>query len=192
MTVYNLVVLLSQFWAISSSGGQIIVLCPVSPNCCCCFSVTQLCLTLCYPMNCSTLGFPVHHHFPEFAQVQVHGISPTISSSDALFSFHPQSFPASGTCPMIRLLASDEQNSGALASASVLPVNIQSWSPLRLTGLILLSKRFSGVFSSTTVWRQQFFGVQGGTIPGLLLSLQAYTICRCPSLNLLQCDPKLR
>ena len=179
MTVYNLVVLLSQFWT-SSSGGQITVLCPVSPNCCCCFSVTRLCPTLCYPMNCSILGFPVPHHFPGFAQVQVNGISPTISSSDALFSFRPQSFPVSGTFPMIHLLASDDQNSGALASASVLPVNIQSWPPLRLTGLILLSKGFWGVFSSTTVQRQQFFGVQGGTIPVLLLSLQAYTICRCP------------
>ena len=77
-------------------------------------------------MNCSTLGFPVPHHFPGFAHAQVHGISPIISSSDALFSFRPQSFPASGTFPMIRLLASDDQNSGALASASVLPVNIQS------------------------------------------------------------------
>ena len=47
-----------------------------------------------------------------------------------------------------------------LASASVLPVNIQGWSPLRLTGLIsLLFKGLSGVFSNTTVWRHQFFGI---------------------------------
>ena len=45
------------------------------------------------------------------------------------------------------------------ASASVLPVNIQGWSPLRLTGLIsLLSKGLSEVFSSTSIWRYQFFG----------------------------------
>ena len=44
------------------------------------------------------------------------------------------------------------------ASASVLPMNIQGWFPLRLTGLIsLLSKGLSGVFSSTTVQRHQFF-----------------------------------
>ena len=172
MTVYNLVVLLSQFWAISSSGGQIIVLCPVSPNCCCCFSVTQLCLTLCYPMNCSTLGFPVHHHFPEFAQVQVHGISPTISSSDALFSFHPQSFPASGTFPMSCLFTSDDWNTGTSASASALPVNIQGWSPLRLAGLIsLLSKGLSGVFSSSTVQKHQFFCI----LPSLRSSSHNYT-----------------
>ena len=83
---------------------------------------------------------------------------PAISSSDALFSFCPQSFPVPGTFPMSRLFKSDDQNTGA--SASVLPVNIQGWSPFRLTSLIsLLSKRLSGVFSSTTVWRHQFFGV---------------------------------
>ena len=82
---------------------------------------------------------------------------PAISSSDALFSFCPQSFPTSGTFPMSRLFPSDDQNTGASASASVLPVNIQRWSPLRLTGLILQFKRLSGVFSSTTVQRHQFF-----------------------------------
>ena len=89
-----------------------------------------------------------------------------ISSSDALFSFCPQSFPASGTFPMSHLFASDDQNSGASASASVLPVNNQGWCPLRLIGLIsLLSRGLSGVFSSTTVWRHRFFGA--------LLSLQS-------------------
>ena len=61
-----------------------------------------------------------------------------ISSSDALFSFCPQSFPASRTFPVSQLFASDDQNTGA--SASVLPMSIQSWFPSRLTGLILLSK----------------------------------------------------
>ena len=92
-----------------------------------------------------------------------HWCHPAISSSDALFSFCPQSFPASGIFPMSWLFAPDDQNTGA--SASVLPVNIQGWSPLRLTGLIsLLSKGLSGVFSSTTVRRHQFFGV----LPSLL------------------------
>ena len=79
--------------------------------------------------------------------------------SDALFSFCPQSFPASGTFPMSQLFASDDQNTGASASASVLPMSIQGWLPLRLTGLIsLLSKRLLGVFFSTTVQRHQCFG----------------------------------
>ena len=82
---------------------------------------------------------------------------PAVSSSDALFSFCPQSFPSSGTFPMGHLFTSDDQN--AEASASVLPISVQGWFPLRLTGLTsLLSKGLSGVFSSTTVWRHQFFG----------------------------------
>ena len=83
---------------------------------------------------------------------------PAISSSDALF-FCPQFFPVSGTFPMSCLFISDDQNTGASASVSVLPVNIESWSPLRLIGLIcLLYKGLSGVFS-TRVRRHQFFGV---------------------------------
>ena len=72
----------------------------------------------------------------------------------------PSIFPASGTLPVSHLFGSDDQNTGTSALASVLPVNIQGWSPFRLTGLIsLLSKGLSGVFSSTTVRRHQFFGI---------------------------------
>ena len=82
-----------------------------------------------------------------------------ISSYDAFFSFSAQSFPASGTFPTSHLFASDDQNIGASASASVLPVNIQGWFSLELTGLIsLISKGLLTVFSSITVWRHQFFG----------------------------------
>ena len=85
---------------------------------------------------------------------------PAISSSDALFSFCPQTFPASGAFSMSFLFTSDDQNTGATASASVLPVNRQGWFPFKLTDLFsLLSKRISGVFSSTLVWRHQFFGI---------------------------------
>ena len=85
---------------------------------------------------------------------------PAISSSDSLFSFFPQSFLVSGTFPMSQLFASDDQNTEASTSVSVLPASIQGWFPLRLTGLIsLLSKGLSGVFSTTTVWRHPFFGV---------------------------------
>ena len=84
---------------------------------------------------------------------------PAISFSGALF-FCPQSFPASGTFPVSWLFTSDDQNTEASAWASVLPVNIQGWSPLRLTGLIsLLSKGLLGVFCSTAVRRHQFFGI---------------------------------
>ena len=82
---------------------------------------------------------------------------PAISFSHALFC--PQAFPASGTFPMSCLCTSDDQNPGASASTSVLPVSIQGWFPLRLTDLIMLSKGLSGIFSSTTVRRHQFFGI---------------------------------
>ena len=85
---------------------------------------------------------------------------PASVSSDTLFSFYLRSFPASGTIPMSWLFTAGDQNTGALALVSVLPMSIQNWFPLRLTGLIfLLSKGFSGVFSRTTVQRHQFFGV---------------------------------
>ena len=70
---------------------------------------------------------------------------PAISSSDILFSC-PQSFPVSQTFPMSQLFPSGHQKTGVSASASVLPKSIQSWFPLRLTGLIcLLSKGLSGL-----------------------------------------------
>ena len=80
-----------------------------------------------------------------------------ISSSNALF-FCPQSFPVSGSFPTSWLFISSDHNIGASASASVFPMSIQGWFPLRLTDLIsLLSEGLSRVFSSTTVWRHQFF-----------------------------------
>ena len=71
---------------------------------------------------------------------------PTISCSVILFSSCPPSFSASGSFPVSCLFASGGQSIGASASASVLPMNIQGWFPLELTGLIsLLSKRLSRV-----------------------------------------------
>ena len=89
---------------------------------------------------------------------QLHG-HPAISSSDALFSFCPQFFSASGTFPMSQPLALGEQNTGVSVLASVLSTNIQDWIPLKWTGLIfLLPKGLSGVFSSTTIQWHQIFG----------------------------------
>ena len=80
----------------------------------------------------------------------------TISSSLAPFSSCLQSFPASESFPVSQLFPSGGQSTGASASVSVLPMNIQGWFPLRLTGLIsLLSKGLSGVFFSTTVLKHQ-------------------------------------
>ena len=74
----------------------------------------------------------------------------TISSSAILFSSCLQSFPVSGSFPINQLFAAGGQSTGA--SASVLPMNIQGWLPLALTGLIsLLSKGLSRVYPSTTI-----------------------------------------
>ena len=55
---------------------------------CCCCSVTQLCLTLCYPMDCSTPGLPAPHYLPEFVQIHVLWIN------DAIQPSHPLSSPS--------------------------------------------------------------------------------------------------
>ena len=85
----------------------------------------------------------------------------TISSSVVLFSSCLQFFPASGSFPASQFFTSGGRNIAASVSASVLPMNIQDWFPLGLTGWISLqSKGLSRVFSNTTVQKHQFFGAQ--------------------------------
>ena len=84
-----------------------------------------------------------------------------ISSSVVPFSTCPQSLPASGSFPVSQLFAWGGQSIGVSASASILPMNTQDWSPLGWTGWISLqSKGLSRVFSNTTVQKHQFFGTQ--------------------------------
>ena len=91
---------------------------------------------------------------------------PTTSSPVVPFSSCPQSFPASGSFPMSQLFTSGGQSIGVSASVSVPPMNMQSWFPLGLTGLIsLLSKGLSRVFSSTTIQKHQFFNNQPSLWP---------------------------
>ena len=86
---------------------------------------------------------------------------PNISSSVIPFSCCLPSFPTSGSFPVSQFFASGGQSIGAPASASVLPVNIQDWSPLGRTGWISLqSSGLSRVFSNTTVQKPQFFNAQ--------------------------------
>ena len=86
---------------------------------------------------------------------------PAISSSVVPFSSCPQSFPASESFPMSQFFAWGGQSIGVSASASVLPMNTQDWSPSEWTGWISLqSKGLSRVFSNTTVQKHQFFGTQ--------------------------------
>ena len=117
------------------------------------------------PMNCSMLGLPVHHHFPEFTQTHVHrvcdAIQPSISSSVVPFSSCPQSLPASESLPMSQLFAWGGQSTGVSALASFPPEKSQGWSPSEWTGWISLqSKGLSRVFSNTTVQKHQFFSTQ--------------------------------
>ena len=82
---------------------------------------------------------------------------PATSSSVVPFSSFPQSLPASGSFPMNQLFAWGGQSTRVSASASVLPMNTQDWSPLGWTGWISLqSKGLSRVFSNTTVQKHQF------------------------------------
>ena len=109
----------------------------------CCFpSVAQSCPTLCDPMDCSTPGFPVHHHLPELAQTHVHWVSDAIQPSHPLPSPSPpafnQSFPASGSYPVNQFFVSGGHIVGASASALAFPMNIQGWLPFGLTGLTRL------------------------------------------------------
>ena len=91
---------------------------------------------------------------------------PAISSSVVPFSSCPQSLPASGSFPMSQLFAWGGQSTGVLASASVLPMNIQDWSPLGWTRWISLqSKGLSRVFQhhsskSSILQHLAFFTVQ--------------------------------
>ena len=93
--------------------------------------------TLCDPMDCSMLGFPVHHQLPELAQTHVYRVCDAIQPSHPLLPLLllPSIFPS------IRVFSSELAlhireaiSVGASTSASVLPVTIQSWFPLRLAG----------------------------------------------------------
>ena len=103
----------------------------------CCPSVSQSCLTLSNPVNHRTPGFPVLHRLPEFAQTHIHWVSDTFQLSPPLFFPSPPAISlSSGSFLMSWLFASGGQSTGASASASVLPMNIQGWFPLGLTDLI--------------------------------------------------------
>ena len=128
----------------------------------CVVQSAKLCPTLCNSMDCSTPNSPICPSLSPRVCSNSYPLSqwchPTICSSVAPFSFCLQSFPASGSFPMSQLFTSGGQSIGVSALASALPMNIQGWFPLGLIGLISLqSKGLSRVFSSTTVWKHQFF-----------------------------------
>ena len=130
---------------------------------CCCCSEANSCPILCDPMECSMPGLPVLHYLLEFAQTHVHWITDAIQPSHPLLPL----LLLLSIFPSIRVFSSELARCiwwpkcWSFTLASVLPVNIQGWFPLELTGWIaLLSKGLSRVFSNTTVQKHQFFGTQ--------------------------------
>ena len=122
----------------------------------CCCSVTKSYPTSCDPMDCR-LPCPSLTPRDHLNSCPLSWWCYLTTSSSAIpFSFCLQSFPSSGSFPMSQLFASSGQRTGASASASLLPVNIQDWFPLGLTSWISLqSRRLSRIFSSITIWKHQ-------------------------------------
>ena len=118
-----------------------------------------------FAMNCSMPGFSVLHYLPEYAQTYVHWVSDAIQPSHTL----SPSFLLASEFPNIRVFSSESalcisgQSTGAPALASLLPMNIQGWLPLGLTGLIsVLFKGLLRVNTSLKVsicWCSAFFMV---------------------------------
>ena len=118
------------------------------------------------PRDYNMWNFPVLHHLTEFAQTHVHWVSNAIQPSCPLL------FPSPAFIfPSIRVFSNElvlhitwqkySHGKSIGTSASALPLNIQRWFHLGLTGLISLhSKGLSRVFSNTTFQKHQFFGTQ--------------------------------
>ena len=104
-----------------------------------------------------------HHQLPEFTQTHVHRVGDAIQPSHSLLSPSPPAPNPSQHHGLLQWVNSSPEVAKELvsASASVLPMNTQDWSPLGWTGWISLqSKGLSTVFSYTTVQKHQFFGAQ--------------------------------
>ena len=121
-------------------------------------------MTLCDPMDYSMPGTSVLLYLPEFAQIRVHWLGDAIQPSPLLSSPSPPVFNLSQHQGLFQWVGSPHQVAKVLElqlqSTSVLPINIQGWFPLGLTGLTLLSKGLSRVSSNPTVRKHQFFGAQ--------------------------------
>jgi len=121
-------------------------------------SVAQLYLTL-QPHGLQHARLPCWSPAPEACSDSVHRVSDAIQPSHPLSSPSPPAFNLSQRQGLFQWVRSSHQVAKALAS--LLPMNIQGWSPLGLTGLISFqSKGLSRVFSSTTVKKHQLFGTQ--------------------------------
>ena len=101
------------------------------------------------PHGLQHTGFPIHHQLPELAQTHVYGVSDDFQPSHPLSSPSPPTFNLpqhQGLFPISQFFISGGQRIGVSALASVLPMNIQDWSPLGLTGWLSLQSK--GIFKS--------------------------------------------
>ena len=99
-------------------------------------SVPQLCPTLCYPMDCSMSGLPVHHQLPEFTQTHVHWVGDAIQPSHPLLSPSPLPFNVSQHQSLFQWVSSSHQVAKVLSfSFSISP-----------------SSQYSGLISSRMDW----------------------------------------
>ena len=116
---------------------------------------------LCSPMDCSMPGFLVLHYLPEFAQTQVHWVSDTVQPSHPLSPFSAPAFSLSQHQGLFQWLSSSHQVVKVL-SFSISPSNEYSGLiSFRNDWLDLLADQgLSRVFSSTTLWKHQFFIAQ--------------------------------
>ena len=129
----------------------------------CCCSAAESCLTLCYPVNCR---LPCPSLSPRVCSNSCLWVGDAMQPSHSLSSSSPLAPNLSLHQGLFQWVSSSHngQRIGVSASAPMklqLPMNIQSWFPLGLTGLISLhSKGLPRVFSSTTIWKHQFFSNQ--------------------------------
>ena len=113
-------------------------------------SVTQSCLTLSNPMDCSTPGLPVYHQLPEFTQTHVHWVG------DAIQPYHPLLSPSltfnlsqhQGLFQWVSFSHQVAKVLGVSASASVLPMKNQDWFPLGWTHWISLHHSISNFLAA--------------------------------------------
>ena len=104
-------------------------------------SIVQSCPTLWDPMDCSMLGFPVHHQLPDLAQTQVNWVSDATQPSHPLLSPSPPALNLSQHQGLFQWVSSSHQVAKVSASVSVLPMNIQDWFSLGLAALIPLRSK---------------------------------------------------
>ena len=126
-------------------------------------------------MDCSTPGFPVRHQLLELSQAHVHRVGDAIQPSHPLSPPSSPAFNLSQHQCLFQWVSSSLQvaiSIGVSASVSVLPMNIQDWFPLGLTGFVSLqSKGLSRVFSDTTIWNSLMLSLLHGPT---LISIHDY------------------